>query len=581
MTDNNSLFDDPKLDEFKTESPLRAFASFDMFGNYLIAKGFRPSLGHLTRYLDAMEKKEGWQFVQLLEAATGVPTMIFRKVADTETAEVSGYGPLTNDMVLRSAEKRDRYYVVEYLDNKTKTVIRNPVAEWPQWAQELVGAPTPAPAWSYHLEGLDPEKVIWNRVQWRGEIEKLFDVARERQNRVKVRDFLRREEVTDMRHYYRTASVASVLRLIDMLEGWEHYGLDEPITDEALFKAIGRKSASARGGCREVTSDPVGVLESMAEDMAEELGLEVDRESFDLARKHLSTMVSWTDRGSPIDIPEEYRRECAEFVIRQLVKPEYQERSIREFEKSFLNPKGTPISHKTMARQLIFHLSGNKPEIIKRKIDDFRASKQEGAKIINHVRNEGGEETRTTVVIDPNTPYDQNSPAFEDDDFEWCCDPSCAMAGKKHGHFDDQVTIIYDDGKTFDDANPAHYGGWACGDIGERLSPNGYQILKYCWRLGRKDDPCKELGKALRYLDREVEYLKVAFFDHTLMPNFTGIDRDKRFDYLLDRTADQSQFTADVARFLWNGYTWSDLEKLKAMIADQRAKYDCGSGLAI
>lgn len=544
MTDNNSLFDDPKLDEFKTESPLRAFASFDMFGLYLVAKGFRPSLGHLTRYLDAMEKKEGYRLVQLIEATTGVPTMIFRKVEDTETVEVSGKTPLTNDMVLRSAEKRDRYYVVEYLDNETKTVVRIPVAEWPQWAQELVGAPTPAPAWSYHLEGLDPEKVIWNRVQWRGEIEKLFDVARERPHYVKVKDFLRREEVTDMRHYYRTASVASVLRLIDMLEGWEHYGLDEPITDEALFKAIGRKSAAARGGCREVTSDPVGVLESIAEDMAEELGLEVDRESFDLARKHLSTVVSWTDRGSPIDIPEEYRRECACFVIRQLVKPEYQERSIREFEKSFLNPKGTPISHKTMAQQLIFHFGGHSPHIIKRKIDDFRASKKDGAKIIDHVRNEGGEETRTTVVTDPNTPYGQTSLAF-------------------------------------DDANPAHYGGWACGDIGERLSANGYQILKYCWRLGKKDDPCKELGKALRYLDREVDYLKVAFFDHTLVPNFTGIDRDNRLNYLLDRTADQSQFTADVARFLWNGYTWSDLEKLKAMISDQRAKYDCGSGLAI
>jgi hypothetical protein len=55
-----------------------------------------------------------------------------------------------------------------------------------------------------------------------------------------------------------------------------------------------------------------------------------------------------------------------------------------------------------------------------------------------------------------------------------------------------------------DPVNPRHYGGDECAQIGERLTPNAYQVLKYIWRLGEKDDPCIELGKSLWYLDREI-----------------------------------------------------------------------------
>lgn len=54
-----------------------------------------------------------------------------------------------------------------------------------------------------------------------------------------------------------------------------------------------------------------------------------------------------------------------------------------------------------------------------------------------------------------------------------------------------------------DPVNPKHYGGTACAEIGERLTANCYQVLKYCWRLGEKDDPCIELGKAIWYAERE------------------------------------------------------------------------------
>lgn len=53
--------------------------------------------------------------------------------------------------------------------------------------------------------------------------------------------------------------------------------------------------------------------------------------------------------------------------------------------------------------------------------------------------------------------------------------------------------------------NPKHYDGTACAEIGERLTANSYQILKYNWRLGKKDDPVIEIGKAQWYLNREIE----------------------------------------------------------------------------
>ena len=59
-----------------------------------------------------------------------------------------------------------------------------------------------------------------------------------------------------------------------------------------------------------------------------------------------------------------------------------------------------------------------------------------------------------------------------------------------------------------DPVNPAHYAGRACADVGERLTANGYQVLKYSWRLGRKDDAVVELGKAEWYALSERKLLR-------------------------------------------------------------------------
>lgn len=56
-----------------------------------------------------------------------------------------------------------------------------------------------------------------------------------------------------------------------------------------------------------------------------------------------------------------------------------------------------------------------------------------------------------------------------------------------------------------DPINPKHYAGTECAQIGERLTGNSYQVLKYNWRLGKKDAATIEVGKSIWYLDREME----------------------------------------------------------------------------
>lgn len=133
---------------------------------------------------------------------------------------------------------------------------------------------------------------------------------------------------------------------------------------------------------------------------------------------------------------------------------------------------------------------------------------------------------------------------------------------------------------TSDPVNPDHYAGRACADIGERLSANGYQILKYCWRLGKKDEACQELGKALWYVESEMELLALFLTGHKFSPVTTGICVTLS-DFLEDRIEDQPQFTQNIARMLWAGYDRRRLQAIKECIAEHRFHLECGRGLAV
>lgn len=143
------------------------------------------------------------------------------------------------------------------------------------------------------------------------------------------------------------------------------------------------------------------------------------------------------------------------------------------------------------------------------------------------------------------------------------------------------TTPLKDDpGKASDPINPKHYNGRACADIGERLSANGYQILKYTWRLGKKDDPCQELGKALWYLDSEVALISRRS-NRWVLPDLSDIKEQFVAQWFNERLAEVSPFTEFVARSLWKGYNAHGLKLLRVRIAEEKTHLECGHGLAI
>lgn len=343
MTD--TLHQEPERDQFKTESPIRAFTDWKVSGGYALGKGFRPSLQHIVPYLEAMERKEGWRVVQVLEAGTQTPSFLFRLEREPTLVEL-----------------RERYP---------------------------------------HLDFVLPEE------------------------------------------------------------------------------------------------EPLG-------------------ETYQADR--------WTDHGSDIDIPVEYHEEALRFIADK--RGMDADRLVKDF-MLYFKERNQPnqVSHKTFYRQLQFILPAAKPLELKQLIDQFRVSKQ------------------SPVEVTSAPP----------------------------------VSAISDD-----PINPKHYAGRECADIGERLSANGYQILKYCWRLGKKDDPCHELGKAIWYGESEAALLKAMAhkqgYRHTT-PNVTGIKDPAAF--LEDRIADQPQFTQNIARMLWAGYSQRQLQAILEAINEHRFHLDCGRGLAI
>lgn len=127
-----------------------------------------------------------------------------------------------------------------------------------------------------------------------------------------------------------------------------------------------------------------------------------------------------------------------------------------------------------------------------------------------------------------------------------------------------------------DPVNPRHYHGTACAEIGEHLTGNSYQVLKYNWRLGEKDDPCIELGKSLWYLDREIALAGTGWAPvNGLLPSVRWFN---------ERLAEGSEWAQTVARPLleWNRFGKSSvLIDLQHTLTARKAQIECGPGAAV
>ena len=125
-----------------------------------------------------------------------------------------------------------------------------------------------------------------------------------------------------------------------------------------------------------------------------------------------------------------------------------------------------------------------------------------------------------------------------------------------------------------DPVNPKHYGGTACAEIGEWLSGNGYQTLKYNWRLGKKDEAIIELNKSLWYLDREISLAESGLrWPSEHLPDL------QFFVLILDRVEDLDIYVVATALLLVNWMQHGDIEslhQLRAQIVERRAGYEDG-----
>lgn len=161
----------------------------------------------------------------------------------------------------------------------------------------------------------------------------------------------------------------------------------------------------------------------------------------------------------------------------------------------------------------------------------------------------------------------------------------CKHDGKTHtSHTGDgiPVTLCMECGENFeidgrpiirdDPVNPRHYGGTACAEIGERLSANSYQVLKYNWRLGKKDDACQEIDKSLWYLNREID-LAVSEGERLLV-----LPPDEWFD---ERVKGQTSYVMMIVRKLvaWNrNGDVSALIALRGLISTHKTTFQCPDG---
>lgn len=120
---------------------------------------------------------------------------------------------------------------------------------------------------------------------------------------------------------------------------------------------------------------------------------------------------------------------------------------------------------------------------------------------------------------------------------------------------------LHQAGEKDDPVNPKHYNGTECAEIGELLTANAYQTLKYCWRLGEKDDPVIELGKAIWYWKREID-LRGEYSTPSHRQEIP-----EGFDFEI-KIMQRSDFAKNIARMLWEIHCYGGTIKHRRAILE-------------
>ena len=426
---SDSLFTEPQRDEFTSESPIRAFTTWAEHGVYAVGKGFRPSVQHLGSYLDAMECKENWRTLQVLDAGNGL-TILFRragvKIMPSPFAKSVGEP-------IRTLEE-------------TITII----------AENL---------------GTSPERMMEDFI--------LRGAAR-----TEDEPYVNEERMA--RFTEAAEKIDAAEKIADKMDELPRYHL----------KLYGFNAEKIRRLMDQSTKDIFEVI----------IGENKSLDDLDLSEGWIFT--GWKENNVAV-----FER------TRPAVAPYQPDREYSLYDTKCLLPEGW---------------EAEEPQPVVR----------------------FGEGSGPATLEWSKPAHKHQKPAVQ------------------------AVKVVIQD----DPVNPKHYAGRACADIGEHLSANSYQVLKYCWRLGKKDEALVELGKSLWYLDSERSNPMLRLQPRDLWP-MGG--RAKWFNFCAERTVGQSPLVQNLVNALSR---WSfDADSRYLQVAkdaiegerDRLIKADCGSGLAI
>lgn len=578
-----TLHTEPSRDQFKTESPIRAFTDWSTQGSYALGKGFRPSLAHVVPYMDAMEAKEGWRLVQILEAGTQTPSFVFRREREIDVDTV-----------------------IDRLANGSDQGFRQRVKDW-----LLSGTTAPPPLMVNTMESVD----AWLR-------EPGFTLA------------ATMDERSPMSVLYTVRKIATGLRQIaaesvaidggthsDRLNGYAaeleaELEIAAPyVRNKAGFEEAGAKLDAARAASTAKDVMEAGYTASNQPDFGapHDVPLLVlddnEHESSAVYQAgrwmHITRMtdeenysthpmaalpLKWRERPGHdwtvcdiykmlADAVTEASDEIADpyvTVERTMVGGHLAFKIKRDTESTpyqRANWTADPLLLKGLMRSM---LPEEKRKFLKRhnrhSLIGFwrRATVADVLRVIDTL-----DWWDRLTLADPITLRELSlvlgrklhatDPALQ------ACNTDVEKVmrdfykGQSLGEtYQPEVTsdeedpdnpdqrpaverLIDQEERADDPLNPKHYHGRECADIGELLTGNSYQILKYNWRLGEKDSPCVELGKALWYLDSELAMTPQAALVPRALPEYGWFDEKLRH---------ATPHAKGVARILisWNRY---------------------------
>jgi hypothetical protein len=325
--------------------------------------------------------------------------------------------------------------------------------------------------------------------------------------------------------------------LIDKLDYWDHIALADPITEAELGKVLGRKFRADDPALQACTTDIYKVMPDgfrTDQPLGKEMIARLDQRDYgdeDPEPEPIPSGVYWCDEGGNFYATETDLR------------------------------MDVPFYRKWAGRRAEFPQSGERASTTVT-LDGFGEPANPPISAIGAKMGTSNDLYSDKCPVDPeearkrSIPYPPSGPA--------------------------DVEVSWPAVQPDDPINPKHYGGTACAEIGELLTANSYQVLKYNWRLGEKDDPCIEIGKSLWYLDREIA---LAEGNNSFFP---GIEALPNYVFFDARLAGRPEHVRNVARALisWNRH--GDIASLRSLrkllqrrLDDLNGCKDWGSGLAI